>query len=207
MRIDGSVIHTYKIIRIPNPDVPVYKVQRETGKGPTRTLHRNLLLPLQFIPLSDPTSNTDKPEVTSDGTQGTKSHTPTDVADSVPNSQSMTTDTSDSESSCSDDVYVIPQRREQRRHYVEKEVPRNNISERGSWRSSISERSLSALDSHATRDHSHSSTPRMLSGSSSTPSASESKTQSISQSRSQSQTPQPPRRSQRTRKPPDRLRY
>ncbi|KAK3087159.1 hypothetical protein FSP39_002462 [Pinctada imbricata] len=39
----------YVVISIPNSDIPVYRVQKETG-GPTRTLHRNLLLPFTAIP-------------------------------------------------------------------------------------------------------------------------------------------------------------
>ena len=33
-----------------NPDIPVYRVHREDGVGKIRTLHRNLLLPINFIP-------------------------------------------------------------------------------------------------------------------------------------------------------------
>lgn len=39
----------YKILDKPNVDLPVYVVKREDGEGPTRTLHRNLLLPLNCI--------------------------------------------------------------------------------------------------------------------------------------------------------------
>lgn len=33
----------------PNTDIPVYTVRRKNGTGRTRTLHRNLLLPIGFI--------------------------------------------------------------------------------------------------------------------------------------------------------------
>ena len=38
----------YKIIGKPIPDIPVYTVMLDTGKGPVKTVHRNLLLPLHF---------------------------------------------------------------------------------------------------------------------------------------------------------------
>jgi hypothetical protein len=40
----------YTVLSQPNKDIPVYKVQREDKSGRTRTLHRNLLLPISFIP-------------------------------------------------------------------------------------------------------------------------------------------------------------
>lgn len=40
----------YLVLSQPNPDIPVYRVQREDKSGKVRTLHRNLLLPLNFIP-------------------------------------------------------------------------------------------------------------------------------------------------------------
>lgn len=40
----------YLIVDRPNEDIPVYKVKPEIGAGPTRTLHRNLLLPINTIP-------------------------------------------------------------------------------------------------------------------------------------------------------------
>ena len=36
----------YLILAQPNPDVPMYTVQKENGEGRKRTLHRNLLLPI-----------------------------------------------------------------------------------------------------------------------------------------------------------------
>lgn len=41
----------YVIVDMPNPDIPVYKVQKESKKGAIRTLHRNLILP--FMSISD----------------------------------------------------------------------------------------------------------------------------------------------------------
>ena len=39
----------YQIVRQPNSDIPVFIVKRENGTGRTRTLHRNLLLPIGCI--------------------------------------------------------------------------------------------------------------------------------------------------------------
>ena len=44
----------YRVLEIPIADLPVYKVQRENGKGPVKTLHRNLLLPFMYITSADP---------------------------------------------------------------------------------------------------------------------------------------------------------
>ncbi|VDI39873.1 Hypothetical predicted protein [Mytilus galloprovincialis] len=41
---------TYRIVRQPNKDIPVYVVQKENGEGRKRTLHRNLLLPIGHLP-------------------------------------------------------------------------------------------------------------------------------------------------------------
>lgn len=38
-----------------NSDIPVYDVKLESGKGATRTLHRNMLLPFQCMPVDVPT--------------------------------------------------------------------------------------------------------------------------------------------------------
>ena len=41
----------HRIVRQRDPDSPVYEVKPETGTGPTRVLHRNLLLPCDSLPL------------------------------------------------------------------------------------------------------------------------------------------------------------
>jgi hypothetical protein len=48
----------YGIVSQPNRDIPVYVVQRENGEGRKRTLHRNLLLPIGFLPEDE---NSEKP--------------------------------------------------------------------------------------------------------------------------------------------------
>ena len=41
------------IIKNQRGDLPVYEVKREDGKGRTRILHRNLLLPCSYLPVED----------------------------------------------------------------------------------------------------------------------------------------------------------
>lgn len=43
----------YVVLDRPNPDIPVYVVRKENGEGRKRTLHRNLLLPIGTLNLSD----------------------------------------------------------------------------------------------------------------------------------------------------------
>ena len=40
----------YRIVRQPNSGIPVYVVEKESGQGRKRTLHRNLLLPIGDLP-------------------------------------------------------------------------------------------------------------------------------------------------------------
>ena len=50
----------------PNPDIPVYVVERETGDGKKRTLHRNLLLPIGYLDtdVQTPSTSDDQNEPT-----------------------------------------------------------------------------------------------------------------------------------------------
>ena len=43
----------YVVVDQPHEDIPVYRVKQETGRGGCKTLHRNLLLPVQNLPLSN----------------------------------------------------------------------------------------------------------------------------------------------------------
>ena len=42
--------HPYIVVSQPNPDIPVFRVRPESGVGRVKTLHRNLLLPCNFLP-------------------------------------------------------------------------------------------------------------------------------------------------------------
>ena len=49
--------HTYIVKRQVAPDIPVYEVQQEGTNRKTRTLHRNMLLPFERLPvLAEPSS-------------------------------------------------------------------------------------------------------------------------------------------------------
>ena len=43
----------YNVIDQPNPEIPVYVIKQEGRSRVTRTVHRNLLLPINFLPLTD----------------------------------------------------------------------------------------------------------------------------------------------------------
>ena len=44
--------HSYVVIEMPNEDVTVHKIQRESGDSIVTTLHRNMLLPFSVVPSS-----------------------------------------------------------------------------------------------------------------------------------------------------------
>ena len=70
----------YRVLRQPNPDVPVYEVQRESGEGRKRILHRNLLLPIghlndlqSFVPRPTPAPRKRKKKVSTGAQKDTSS--------------------------------------------------------------------------------------------------------------------------------------
>ena len=51
----------YTVLEHPNTDIPVYIAHKEDSSGPKRKLHRNHLLPVNFLPLKEPQAT---PELT-----------------------------------------------------------------------------------------------------------------------------------------------
>ena len=51
----------YQVVSQPNEELPVYGVRKENQQGPTRTLHRNLLLPIGELPLKPIISSSNSP--------------------------------------------------------------------------------------------------------------------------------------------------
>jgi transposase InsO family protein len=93
----------YMVVAIPYEGQPVFQVRRESGNGPIRTLHRNMLLPFTSIPEDEVVSVA---QPLPKATIRSKSNRVLETVDS---------EVSDSDtSSSSSGVYVIPQRRHQR---------------------------------------------------------------------------------------------
>ena len=50
----------YVVVKQPNKDIPVYTLKQESGQGPVKTLHRNMLLPLESVSLHQDTPSTER---------------------------------------------------------------------------------------------------------------------------------------------------
>ena len=84
----------YCILSIPQQDIPVYRVQKEDGHGPIRTLHRNMLLQFNCLPLSKEVQIGQKPR------------SKPKVGKSIPESSSSSPSSSDESDSY--ERYIIP---------------------------------------------------------------------------------------------------
>jgi len=93
----------YKVVAIPYDDQPVFQVRRESGSGPVRTLHRNMILPFPSIPVEEevpaPVASVPVPR------PRPRTRARTLIQKEAEDSESGTS------SSSSSGVYVIPQRR------------------------------------------------------------------------------------------------
>jgi len=91
--------NTYTVLEIPNPEIPVYRVKREDGIGPVKTVHRNLLLPIQQVSSfpSVPIEVTPKQKI--------------QIEKRLTRSKSKHVDSTDSDCSTDSETYIIPQRR------------------------------------------------------------------------------------------------
>lgn len=126
---------TYIVINQPNSDIPVFQVRKEFGNEKTKTLHRNMLLPISYIPkLSDqskPSPTLPKHSNQSKACQQpenltSKSSRVDDVVSLQSSSESESED-SDSGSSDGGNVYVIPQRRVNAAPGVDRYSPLSSI--------------------------------------------------------------------------------
>lgn len=90
----------YVVHEQPNQEVPVYIVGREDGEGASRTLHRNLLLPISTLPIDLESSDFDTKD---DVALISEEQDATIVSDDVSDNLSLHLDTD----SDSDDEYVI----------------------------------------------------------------------------------------------------
>lgn len=92
----------YVIVDMPNPDIPVYKVQKESKKGAIRTLHRNLILP--FMSISD-TVDTEFPK------ESDRQHKRRDRRQKVlAESESTSSDSSEDDDDDSEFTYMVKKR-------------------------------------------------------------------------------------------------
>ncbi len=118
----------YIVREIPNNEVPVYRVRKESGKGSVRTLHRNLLLPFMSIPCSDidpPAGRARSGNHRRDADQGNENH-------HVGSTSEAETGSSDDSESLTGNKYVIPARRNRYTRSKASAVPSVNVAGRAS---------------------------------------------------------------------------
>ena len=80
----------FVVLGKPNPEIPVFTVKQENGKGRTRVLHRNLLLPINYVPPSKKRETSTPVAVVPEETEGQVT-----VSDEEDNFMSVVSDDSD----------------------------------------------------------------------------------------------------------------
>ena len=178
----------YLVTQIPNNEIPVYKVKREDGKGTTRTLHRNMLLPFNVLPTTE--SHSSQNTETQRSQPQTRAKKP--VQKQITQSETSSSEDSDSSGSSYVPRYIVPQRRRRELSPLQSNSTLRELSP------SVVDHSAHSEQSHHTTVHSPDTghTQSIPQVSSSNPL----ETSHQSQDRDQS----PVRRSKRDRRPPDR---
>lgn len=92
----------YIVLSIPNPDIPVYRVQQENKKGPIKTLHRNMLLPYPFTQLVEQESIKPRPESSS------RKRPPNKFRSTADTLSTEIEDSTDSDSDNTETLYLPP---------------------------------------------------------------------------------------------------
>ena len=193
----------FLVIEIPNEDIPVYRLKRENGKGPVKTLHRNLLLPLNYIPYTVDPVGSPKPRKLQDGNL-----TMSDRGHLIETNDEETSSSSDSET---DTEYVQDPRPKTRRHVIQHrlEHPANfsHVGSEGHTSSSSSGRSSLHINNQNDSSFRNSVSTRQTSQENNEINFSDTSTQesiSINPTESLRETPERPARPQRIKRPPDR---
>ena len=193
----------------PSEDISVYRLKRENGKGPVKTLHRNLLLPLNSIPYTEDPVERPIPEPRKQNEKKDENIMMSDRGKSIETDKEETScSSSDSETGRD---YVKRMRPKTRRrvdqHRPEQPSNFSHVGSEGhtsistSGRSSIhtnNQNVSSFRNSLSTRSTSQDTNDFLISDTSNQTSL------SVNQTESLHETPERPTRPQRNRRPPDR---
>lgn len=199
----------YRVIDIPNDDIPVYHVQKVDGKGPIKILHRNLLLPFNSLPIEELVETTGR-SVCKDTTRKTRSQ---DRSKSSVTGHVTSTDSSESESDSSE-RYIPPALRSRNyQNLAPQKPPRQRLEESTIRRSTrIEPESSQPQESLQSTGPDHTapevSTPSVQPSHDSSASATSRNQLEVSETVHTAPSPEPPPREPRPvrqRKVPDRL--
>ena len=68
----------YKVLSPPSKDILVFEVQQEDGTGRKKMLHRNLLLPIGFLPTADKTDQIEEDDQEKSETEASVNYSDSD---------------------------------------------------------------------------------------------------------------------------------